>query len=118
MIILSGCATTENYRALLETWKGNNINAYIASNGSPNSTLPLPNGDMVYTWNKTFRRGSYSNTTHLPVSTPYSRSHGYNYDSDYTDTLYYAKACKTDIFTNSKGEIINYRFEGNHCKAN
>ncbi|MFA5286898.1 MAG: hypothetical protein WC394_01325, partial [Candidatus Omnitrophota bacterium] len=44
LILLSGCATTRRYSALLDTWIGSNEESLIASWGAPQNVYYMSNG--------------------------------------------------------------------------
>jgi hypothetical protein len=49
-LFMSACASTANYEAKLNTWRGVDINNLINSWGPPSNEYTMPNGDIMYTW--------------------------------------------------------------------
>lgn len=111
LLVLAGCATTQNYIAKLELWKNKNISEYIINNGSPASSLDLPDGKKVYTWYQQKQYGSISQTIPLNTGLPYAPT------AITTHSPGNMQWCKTDVFTDTSGIILSYRIEGNNCKA-
>jgi len=101
--VLMGCATTANYKAVLDSWVGGDINQYISVNGYPDNVVPLPNGNKVYQWSKS---GSF--TTPVYVEEGATIAYG-------GQTIKYG--CITSLETDSTDRIINWQGKGNNCKA-
>ena len=112
-IALVGCATTQNYEKILASWVGRPVNALIDSWGPPDSEYV--NGSTRYlTWVKggnVFVPGtSPTYTTTIVGNTAYTNATGGS--PAYNIQL----SCKT-TFTVRDGYVLNWRWEGNHCKA-
>jgi hypothetical protein len=112
VFILSACATTEKYEAILNTWVGHSINTLIDSWGYPTNSFEGPNGNKVYVYNNS---ASYT----LPTQT-YSNYNVYgnsvygNATTTGGQTINYS--CQTFFEVNSSNIIINWRWKGNSCK--
>lgn len=62
-LILSGCATKEQYMKEVNTWIGKQEMELISSWGPPNSVFDSPNGNKIYSWLK----GNGSQTIGAPI---------------------------------------------------
>lgn len=51
--LLIGCATPTS-ESMANKWKGRKISEAMQVLGPPNSTMPLPNGIMIYTWEEQY----------------------------------------------------------------
>jgi len=103
IFILSGCATTAKYEAMLNTGHGVNVNNLIASCGPPSDEYSMPNDNKMYTW--------------LWVGNTLITS---NYNKFLNMTLTNAVTfwCKTTFTVDNYGRISGWQYEGNACKAN
>ncbi len=105
---LSGCATTANYEKKLNTWIGVDAKELIAQVGYPDSSIQVPNGNMIYvyksfgyvtmptTGNTTTFGTGYSITTINPGQTIWSY-------------------CNTYFEIGPDGKILKWSWEGNNC---
>lgn len=75
---------------VLNSWIGDDINNFIMAWGAPNGEYKMPNGNIIYTW---------QNTGGLPAP----------------DGGEIMISCKISIFTDSRGLIFNWRWQGNAC---
>ena len=114
LVILTGCATSAKYNAILDSWMGKDVNNLVNSWGYPQNSFKAPNGNTVYVYGHS---GSYTmptqtNTTHNVVgNTVYSNS-----QTTGGQTLNFW--CRTFIEANEQNIIVNWRWEGNNCVAN
>lgn len=113
VFVLSACATTEKYEAVLKTWIGSSERELINSWGPPSSVYEV-NGDKYLTYQSsrsgyvpgvapTYQTSFIGNTAY---TTSYGGTPGYSYNHH----------CKT-TFTVSGGVINHWRYEGNSCKS-
>jgi len=108
---ITGCASRENFVKTYENWVGKSIHHFTAQAGYPDATYPLPNGHMVYVYEKT-RIASY------PAVSP---AFGYGWGGYYggmmigygTEIDY--RTCKLFLEVNKKGTIVHWGARGNHC---
>ena len=132
-LVLSGCATTANYEAILKTWMGVHADRLVASWGPPQNSFQLSGGGQVleYVFSRDVQLGGYSYTT--PQTTVHSGSvsaygtGGSAYGTySGTSTTYVQKQtptynvntwCKTRFTTNSSGIIERWAWQGNNCRA-
>jgi len=103
IIIVSACASTAKYEAILNTWIGADVNNLIASWGPPSEEYSMPNGNKMYTW--------------LWVGNTLVTS---NYNKFLNMTLTNAVTfwCKTTFTVDNYGRISGWHYEGNACMAN
>ena len=111
ILLVSGCATTAKYHAILETWVNRDINQLIEEWGYPHNSLKLPNGNTVYIYGSADRYIT-------PVQT-FTTFHAVG-DKLYADTMVmggqsYTYWCRTFFEVNSENLIIKWRTEGNSC---
>ena len=114
ILLLSACATAEKYEAILKSWVGNSESSLINSWGPPDSVYE--NGGQKYLTYFKSRSGYVPGTsptyqTQLIGNTAYTTSYGGS------PGFAYNQNCKT-TFTVSRGKIIQWRYEGNACRAN
>ena len=112
-LVLSGCATTQNYEKMLSSWVGQPVSAVVAQWGPPDSEF-VNEGTRYLTWYK-------SGQIYMPPSSPtYTTSFVGN--TAYTTTvggmpgynLWFS--CKT-TFIVQDGHVTKWRWEGNDCLA-
>jgi hypothetical protein len=132
-VVLSGCATTENYEKILNSWVGSNADNLVMKWGPPANFYPLSNGGRVIEYNtqRNVQIGGY--TTIVPQTT-YNSGTASAYGtggSAYgtysgTSTTYVQKTtparniamqCITRFTINAEGTITNWAWQGNDCKA-
>ena len=128
-LILAGCATTENYEKILNTWVGSHVDSLVLSWGPPQGSFKLSNGKTVleYTDARTVQMGGYTYTT--PQTTyqsgtvygggsygTYSGS-STTYVTQQTPTYNVNYWCKTRFIADSNGIIERWSWEGNNCVA-
>ena len=102
VFFIDSCATTANYNKIVNSWNGANINSLITSWGPPSSVYTMPDGDKMYTW--------------LYISNSLVTTN-YNQWLNRLETRQIQYWCKTTFITNENDIIINWRFEGNACRA-
>lgn len=118
IVLLSGCATEANYRKMLMSWHGKNINALIDAWGYPDSTIKAPNGNKVYvyTHRDSYTTPGYSSGGYTSVSTnssgqtvvlqePLIQHPGQTYHN----------RCKTWFEYNKHDIIVRITYRGNAC---
>ncbi|KOO13326.1 hypothetical protein AKJ18_19140 [Vibrio xuii] len=117
LCVLQGCATTEKYNAILDTWMGHNINELVQSWGYPDSTFEAPNGNKVYVY-------GYQASTYVPQTNYTTTTYnviGNNLYSNSTTNSYGGYSvnhnCTTYFETDVDGTIVNWQWKGNACKA-
>lgn len=101
-LIITGCATTANYEAVLQTWVGSSEMKLVSSWGPPTGTYALPDGGKMLTWAKS--------------SGPQAVS-GYNAFTKTVTTNTYTNWCNTTFTINTSGTVTNWQHEGNACKS-
>lgn len=125
-MVLSGCATTARYEALLNTWVGDNEDSLVSSWGPPQNIYQMRNGKKLieYSQGRNVQMGGYSYTT---PQTTYQQGVVGNTMYSGTSTQYVTQTtpvyninlwCKTCFTISSNGIIESWRWEGNNCKSN
>jgi hypothetical protein len=119
---LTGCATTENYSAILQSWIGAHVDDLVLSWGPPQASFDLSTGGKVLQYEEsrnvyvpgvsystpvtTYQPGLYGalipSTTYVQQQTP-GENHTYS--------------CKTTFTADKNGVIYDWRWEGNDCTA-
>lgn len=115
LLFLAGCATEENYKAVLDSWLGSDADRLVLSWGPPNRQHTFADGRRMLTYDKsrTAQIGGHSYTE--PV---------YNYA---TGTTVYVErtrpsqdiqfSCSTSFIVDRSNKIVDWRYQGNDCKA-
>jgi len=118
-LILSGCATTENYRKELNTWMGATPDNLVSSDkwGIPDSRYALTNGNKVYCYE---RQSVYQTPYYTAPGTAYSRVvNNRIYTTTYPGNVMGGEihhfACTTCFFFNKQNEVYHYTIRGNNC---
>ena len=109
LLLMVGCATTENYNKILDTWIGADITDLMDSWGYPQGSFDSPNGNKVYVYSE---GGAYTTpvTTNTTVVGNTVQNHTYG-----GITVNYN--CTTYIETDDSGTIVTWSWEGNNCVA-
>ena len=122
-VLLSGCATTKKYEALLNTWMGDSEESLIRSWGAPQSSYQMENGKKAvgYSYRKTIVSGGYSYVT---SETVYDQSSCGAHGSCWPATEYVTQTtpvsstdywCDTTFFIGVDGRIEGWHWQGNNC---
>lgn len=119
---LAGCATTENYEKILQTWVGEHVDALVASWGPPDSSFDLASGGKVITYEETrnvYIPGSSHSIpiTHVSRNPDGSIVTSTTYLQHHTPDQNYQKSCKTSFTINGDGVVMEWNWEGNDCIA-
>lgn len=115
-MILTGCATNENFVKQHNEWIGKNINDYIIRSGYPDNSYDIPNGNKVYVYTKT---RSYLFPRHT-IGYGYFGIRGRYLGGFYPGMGGYdeiIETCTVYIETNKKGTIVKWGAKGNSCVA-
>jgi hypothetical protein len=111
--VITGCATHENYKKILDTWVGQSEADLIRSWGVPiNSYDAGGNTFLVYQTTRQYTTQGQPSTysTYNVGNTYYTQEHkGYSSQS-------YERSCVT-TFELLYGTIISWRSQGNDCTA-
>jgi len=100
VILTTGCvtaATTSNYEKLVRSWVGSPEDKLIMAWGPPAKEYRLDHGGKIISYND------------VNGTSGYSDEYG-----GFTSRLNY---CRTDFTIAPNGIIVNWRFEGNTCRA-
>jgi len=109
VMLLSACASRENFIYKYNSWVGQDINTFISNVGYPDRTYKLPNKNTVYVYEES-RIQSYPTMT-LGYGGFYGPMYGgMSYGSDVTQ-----KTCKLFLEVNRKKKIVRWSSRGNNC---
>ncbi len=100
---LFGCATTQKYEAILDSWSGSAETDLVSSWGAPANEYTAKDGSRILTY---IQSGGTRGTAYY---NPYTKM-VYNNDQE----VY----CKTHFVVSSVGIVTSWRYEGNMCRAN
>ncbi len=92
--------TEEKYTALVNTWRGSDVNRLITKWGIPSDVYTMPNGNKMYTWLRTGGTVVTSN---------------YNYFLNQTTSNQIQYWCKTTFTVDTSNIIISISTDGNSC---
>jgi hypothetical protein len=109
--LISGCATTAGYRAVMDTWTDNYVENLFYKWGYPHSSFAAPNGNTVYVYE------SSRNYTTPVYATTNTTNTGDAYTSMYGGNVINMR-CRTYFeVDNETKRIVAWRFQGNDCTA-
>ena len=129
-VLISGCATEANFKAMLETWEGSHVDSLVSSWGPPASSYPLSSGGQVLEY-KLQASGTIPITTPTTQTTYHSGNvnaygGGYNSYGNYSGTstthgsqttyYNYTSWCNIRLTVNSSGYIERWQYQGNGCR--
>jgi hypothetical protein len=88
----------EAWEERLNSWVGADVNNLIGSWGPPTSTYDLPNGNRIYTWER-----SSQGAVAMPLygGGAVARS--------------FTRGCSTNMTADTSGRIVNWQYSGNAC---
>jgi hypothetical protein len=127
---VTGCATEEGYKQILNSWVGADVDQLVMSWGPPDRGYKLNSGGSVleYGSQRTVTTGGY--TTYKPVTTYQSGSVYGNYGGSalysgssttyvpQTSPVYtYDYTCVTRFNVGENNKIVSWSYEGNDCRA-
>ena len=122
LALITGCATTENYEKILQTWVGKHVDELVLVWGPPQSSFELSTGDRVIE----FHDVKY---VYIPVlSYPISRTYHYRTPGGSVGTIEthteheipaqsYTRSCKTRFIVGADELIKQWEWEGDYCTA-
>lgn len=119
-ILLSGCASVENYRLATRSWTGANVNDLVASWGPPSSQYKTPgNGGrhhyILYSYRQVGTNPTYTTGGTTTVEThdgnTYVRTEPLRTSGGGT----FFRNCKTWFMYNKQNIIQGSNFRGNSC---
>jgi hypothetical protein len=131
---IGGCATTDGYEAILNSWVGDTSDHLVSVWGVPSREYDLGNGGKTLEYARSSQfvipgRTVYrSQTTYDSGSVSASSSTGTTASGTYTGTsttyvpqttapTVVDQSCVTRFSTDSMGRIVNWAWEGNACRA-
>lgn len=118
VLLLSSCATTAKYKAVLDTWIGHHYDSLLSSWGPPTSTADLSNGGKVVEYYKETIQQSGGYTYSVPVKTIGTYSGTQTTYIPHTSHVTTQQIwCKTRFVLNEALIIQTWSFEGNGCRS-
>ncbi len=132
---LSGCATTAGYEALLQSWVGDSTDHLVSAWGVPQQQWLTSNGGKILQYERSGQIVLPGVTTYQPVATTYTNGTVSGYGSngnfvngsyDGTSTTYARQTsaptviqqrCVSRFTADAQGQITNWAWEGNSCRA-
>lgn len=116
-LALQGCASTDKYNEMLDTWIGADINKLVDVWGYPQNTIEAPNGNKVYVYNQ-------SSSYQLPEVKTTTSNHAISGNNiSGTSTSYSTggvavnQQCTTYFEVDDNNKILKWTWKGNNCKA-
>jgi predicted small secreted protein len=128
VLVVTACATQRGFEQLLTAWTGQDVNWLIAKWGPPNSTFQMPNGNLIYTYERSrivttpvYQTPTYTTPSRTTVNvigdTAYATTRpGQTYGGQVYGGQTVSQSCRVD-FTVEGSRIIAWRYEGNACRA-
>lgn len=132
---LVGCATTQGYEAILNSWVGDSTDHLVSVWGIPQKQYNQDSGGKVLEYERSGQIVIPGTTSYKPVATTYTNGsvdlYGQNGSSatgsyDGTSTTYaketsaptvIQQACVTRFTADASGRITNWAWQGNACLA-
>jgi hypothetical protein len=96
LTLLIGCATAERYQETLQAWVGHDISTLVRSWGPPSSSVNLPDGTSIFTWDYV------GDAVGMPVGNM---------------VLVSQPNCRTSFYVGLDNLIYSWRFQGAACKS-
>jgi hypothetical protein len=132
--LLSACATTAGYEAVLNTWVGDTSDHLVAVWGVPQQSFRTRDGGVILQYQRTGQIVLPGVTTYHPVTTynngtvNSTTSNGTQIDGSYngtsttyvpqtSDPIVIPQACATRFTVDASGRITNWSWQGNACRA-
>lgn len=111
--LLLGCASTDGYKKVLDSWIGVSEDRLFDSWGYPASSFEAPNGNTVYIYSSSgqFTMPTQTNSTYSAYgNSVYGQS---TTTGGQTVNL----SCITYFEVDNVGFVVDWRFKGNNCRA-
>ena len=120
LLILSGCATTAKYRAMLDQWRGHSINDFTKMWGYPNKTIKLDNNQTAYLYSD--KQIVSTPVTQMPTNITTVQNGDRTTVASTPGAIIggqtYSLSCTTWVIFDNKSKIItDTTFRGNNCVA-
>lgn len=127
LIVISGCATTENYENILATWIGNSESQLVSKWGPPKTVYQESSNSKIFTYSRdrNVQLGGYQVSTPVTTRTNGNIYGDVNASYNSTSTTYVQSTTPiqnismncTTRFTITNGYVKYWSWEGNDCKA-
>ena len=120
--LIGGCATTENYENILQSWVGLHVDELVLDRGPPQSSFELSTGDKMIEYhnvNYVYIPGySYPVPRTINLKHPDGSVTTYStYSEHQIPAQSYTRSCKTRFIISPDGLIKQWDWKGDDCKA-
>jgi glutathione peroxidase-family protein len=115
VLLVSGCATTQNYDKMLNSFVGRSVHEVLLKWGEPQKNYSLPDGTNAIEYITSRHVDEYVNKPYIPEysGTSYLPPDVYIATPDiYRKILW----CRTKFIVDQRGMVISWSHEGNDCK--
>lgn len=126
-LVLAGCASmneeaVRRFQAEMDGYVGRSADELILARGVPTATAPLSTGGKVleYSKSRTSISGGGSYTTYTPVFVPNTSGGGtwISVPSQQTVPIHSSeRGCKLTFQVSTDNIVLNWKAEGNECRA-
>lgn len=120
-ILAAGCgpkATLGGYRDILEHYRGGHIDTLVAAWGAPDGQHVYVDGRKEYRFLKEYRQEYVDPPFYPGFGVGYYHRHFGIGGMYYPNRVSYRySSCETRVITDKKGNIQEYYFRGNACRA-
>jgi hypothetical protein len=122
---LSGCATAQGFRDLMDSWIDNPVGDLVQAFGPPQSQYTLPDGSRILSFTQSSTRHMGGNTTTTPVTTsgivygaggPTSFS-ATTYQTTTSPSYTVSRSCTVNFKIDSRGMVRSWQATGDMCVA-
>lgn len=119
-LLATGCATTANYKHMLNNWQGANATTLMKTWGYPDGAVKLPDGNTVYMYvhKRDFMQPPSPIVAPVIINASGTPAAVTTYNGMFIGGRTEHLFCRTWFEVNPKGEIVNSRFQGNDCISN
>lgn len=117
-IVMTACATTAKYRAILDQWHGQPVDNFVQMWGYPNKTLKLDNNQTAYIYSD--RQIISTPITQMPTNITTVQNGNNTTVFSTPGAIVGGQICSLScttwiVFDNKTKKIVNTTFRGNNC---
>lgn len=125
-VLLAGCATSEGYRQLLETFVGTTSDTLLVEFGPPTSRDNLQGGGQVWSYRFEEERSDPGGYRTVPrerrITVLDTQGNEQTRVERYEETIYqpprtWVARCDTRFVIDAASRVRDFRFDGNACVA-
>jgi hypothetical protein len=116
---LSGCATTQRYSDMVNSWQGQRAEALVNTWGYPDRMITAPDGNPVYVYTHTsvYQTPAYTTGNFTHVTTENGQTTIMQSPAYIGGGQTYYQHCTTWFEINKDKRIVHVSFRGNDCRA-